>query len=196
MKKVKKIIRAGAYAFRDAGVKASAAVSVLMIIISVSVAFFYWAPVKGRLTELKSGINSVKTLIAHREESSLVRAVYDEKAALLASMEKRLASDAGSGDITAELGAMAKKSGLKLSVENSSSSSDRVAGYLLTSRDITVTGKYEGLRELLYGIENMSVLTEIDRVRIEREGKEKGMIKASVKFTVFAKEPGGAGRAR
>jgi Tfp pilus assembly protein PilO len=173
----------------------SSSVPLLSVIAAVAVAvfFIFWVPqwvayssLEGRFTEKTGQIRKTKNDLA-------VEVLFKNASEQVSALEAKLSCRRTEGELSARINTLAKSSGLKLSIENSGGQKESVQGYDVMTQEITVTGGYQGLRSFLAGLENFDVVTAIRKLKIEKDDRKPGLVKATLQLAVYKKGSGKTG---
>lgn len=136
----------------------------------------------------------VKTAQIKRAKTGLaVEDVYKNVSQEVSVLEKKLSFAGTKGELSARINVLAGSSGLKLSMEDSGSQKETIQGYDITVQEITVSGRYAGLRAFLSGLENFDTVTAIRKIKIEKDDRNPGMVKADIQLAIYKKSAGRAG---
>jgi hypothetical protein len=187
MNPVKTAVVTTAYVFRHRANRAALPVFLISLAVFIAVFFLAWLPAAVAVAGLKKAVNSVLEEKKNTEAAIQFIKEYADAKDLSSAAVKKLSNISGAGDISKKINSLAANAGLKFSLENTGNKNERVAGYEVIIQDIAVAGSYKGLRAFLYGLENSEVFAVIRKVRIDREGKIPGNIKAGIQLALYVK---------
>jgi hypothetical protein len=163
------------------------------LLLAAALFSFLWMPealYRGGIMKRINGMEKNMDKIKGDTRTAALYLVLSDEADWL---EKRAANGTGDGDILMNINNLARRAGIKLSVENASEDKDPPAGFEAGLQSLVLTGNYAGLRRFVYGLENLEVLTVIRKARIERTGKTPGNVKAWIDLVYYKKNQVRAG---
>ena len=173
--------------------RASLPVLLAAVLAAAGVFSICWAPQGLSYSSLEKRYG-VKTAQIKRAKTGLaVEDAYKNVSQEVSVLEKKLSFAGTDGELSAGINVLAGSSGLKLSMEDSGSQKETIQGYDITVQEITVSGRYAGLRAFLSGLENFYTVTAIIKIKIEKDDRNPGMVKADIQLAIYKKSAGRAG---
>ena len=155
--------------------------------ISLIILCAYWLPAWISHSSVKSKITQAKQMIQDSKNSQMINDAYTQSSETVSVIQKKLASQSTTGDIISKINELARINKMALSIENSNNKDEVLSGYELSVLDISVRGSYQGFRSFISGLEKFDSMIVMRRVKIEREPKQGGMVKAAVKTAIYRK---------
>jgi hypothetical protein len=160
----------------------------------ICIFFIYWLPVKIKYSSLESGIETARKNVRLAKSEAAFFAQYQEASKNVMDIEYKLSTGKSTGEISSYINKLARTNRLKLSIENTDTQKQNVSGYDVYAQDIMVSGQYADLRKFLYGLEHMNVMAVLNKVRVDRDGTQQGMIKSSIQLVIYCRASGQAGK--
>lgn len=174
------------FSFRHPRVRLGGYLFLATLLCSIVIALALWFPVYNDYsTAWEKNIQS-KAEIHKVSQRNKLAIAYQLNMKRISKVDEKLAQRSSQTQIISDISRLAQRSGINI-VSESYNEGESTKGYTLLNQNLVLEGSYSSIRQFLSDIDQLSVWTVPQEVRLKSLNDNKKRIRASLKLAVYTK---------
>lgn len=154
------------------------------MILAASVAVLAW-PAKRTHEDLVNEVDAQRRVLAMARQASEIGLAYRRASQQVLQLEEKLNANTSQSQLVAELGRLARRSGVHIAALAFEEGRAHVGPYVPLFADVSVQGEYPGIHRLLRDLRELPMWNEVQELRLETVHQRADGVRGQIRLLLF-----------
>lgn len=174
-------LRRAHYALRSPAARAGIALDVVLLAAALAVLAAYWWPAARTQQLLQQQLEDTRRAVTTAMQANELLHAYVQATSATEAIERKLQASVEQAQLVQSLAKLARGTGVRI-ISESYEEGRRQADYTPLFLQVTLQGRYAGVRRFFNEVPTLPLWVEIQDIRVERMREPAGLLRAQVRL--------------